>query len=155
MAVNPTSPITGGAQTGFTAPTYTHVADVAPSINGKQVAVTALGGTQAGVTAGSVASPFTLTFVRPSSLRVLGQPNPVTGVISNVPNNQYKLITRKGVTPLAGQAIRTMVITSTIDVPAGSDTADIANVRAAISAHIGYLTQQSAGIGDTANSGVM
>lgn len=155
MSVNPSSPLSGGAQTGFTSPTYTLVADVAPSINGKQVAVSAVGGTQVGVTAGTVASPFSLTFVRPASLRVLGQPNPVTGVIANVPKNQYKVITRKGVTPLTGQPIQTMIVTTTIDVPAGSDTADIANVRAAISAHIGYLSQQSAGIGDTAASGVM
>ena len=73
---NPTSPVTGAAQTGLTTPTYTFVADVAPDANGKQVAVTALGGTQVGVTPHSVASPFTGTFVRPKSFKALGQPNP-------------------------------------------------------------------------------
>lgn len=155
MSFNLTSPLTGAAQTGFTSPTYTLATDVAPSINGRQVAVTALGGTQAGVTANTVASPFTVNFVRPASLRQLGSPNPVTGVIANVPTNTYKLITRKGVVPLAGQPSRTMLITTSIDVPAGADTADIANVRAALSAHIGALYQQSAGIGDTAASGIL
>lgn len=150
-----TSPLTGAAQTGFTTPTYTLVSDVAPTINGRQVAVSALGGTQAGVTVNSVSAPFTVTFVRPATYRVLAQPNPVTGLIANVPTNTYKVITRKGVTPLTGQPIKTMVITTTIDVPAGSDTADAANVRAALSAHIGAVSQQSAGIGDTAISGVM
>lgn len=155
MAFSLTSPITGSAQTGLTSPTYTHVADVAPDSNGKQVAVTALGGTQTGVTAHSVASPFTLTFWKDKVSKVLGSPNPTTGVIANVPRNRYKLITRKGVLPLAGQPYVPMLITTSIEVPAGADTADSANVRAALSAHIGALSQQSAGIGDTANSGIV
>ena len=97
-----TSPITGLAQTGFTAPTYTIVTDIAPDVSGKQVAVTALGGTQAGVTAHSMASPFTITFFRPKVFRFLGKPNPTTGLIKDVPRNTFKLITRKGVLPLAG-----------------------------------------------------
>jgi len=68
--------------------------------------------------------------------------------------NVYKVITRKGVTPLAGQPSRTLLITTSIEVPAGADTADAPNVRAALSAHIGTLSQQSAGIGDTGVSGV-
>lgn len=154
MSYSPTSPVTGAAQTGFTSPTYTISADVAPDTNGKQHAVTALGGTQTGVTVHSVAAPFTLTFVRPKILKVLGVPNVNTNVISNVPRNTYKLITRKGVLPLAGQPYQTMLITTTIEVPTGSDTADTANVRGAISAHLGTLAQQSAGIGDTAVSGI-
>ena len=156
MSITWTSPVTGSAQTGFTSPTYTTITDTAPPRDpGKQVAVSALGGTQAGVTTHSVAAPFTLNFTRPSVLRVLGQPNPVTGVIANVPFNTYKLITRKGVVPLAGQPYRTMNITTTIDVPAGADTADTANIRAALSAHIGSLTQQSAGLGDLTINGVL
>jgi hypothetical protein len=151
-----TSPITGSAQTGLTSPTYTTVTDTAPAASpGKQQAVTALGGTQTGVTTHSVASPFTLNFTRPSNLRVLGSPNPVTGVITQVPTNTYKLITRKGVIPLAGQPYKVATFTTTLDVPAGSDTADPANLRAALSAHIGALIQQSAGFGDLTISGVL
>lgn len=155
MSWSLTSPITGAAQTGFTSPTYTHIADVAPDVNGKQVAVSALGGTQAGVTAHSVASPFTITFVRPKVFRVLGKPNPTTGLIKDVPRNTYKTITRKGVLPLTGQPYANMQITTIIEVPAGSDTTDPANIRAALSAHIGALSQQSAGVGDTTISGVI
>lgn len=155
MAFALTSPITGAAQTGFTSPTYTHVSDTAPDSNGKQVAVTALGGTQTGATAHSVASPFTITFVRPKNLRGLGKPNPVTGLLGSVPRNVYKVITRKGVLPLAGQPYATMLVTTIIEVPAGSDNVDAANIRAALSAHIGALSQQSAGTGDTATSGIM
>lgn len=150
-----TSPITGAAQTGLTTPTYTHVADVAPDVTGKQVAVTSLGGTQTSVTTHSMASPFTITMFRPKVFRFLGKPNPTTGLIKDVPRNSFKIITRKGVTPLAGQPYANMQITTTIDLPAGSDTADAANVRAALSAHLGALSQQSAGVGDSCVSGVL
>lgn len=154
MSINITTPVTGGAQTGFTSPTYTVTADVAPDINGKQVAVTALGGTQTGVTLHSVASPFTGTVVRPKQLRVLGVPSG-NGYISSVPTNTYKVITRKGVTPAVNQPARIMPIMTTIDVPAGADTYDSANVRAAIALHIGLLNQLSAGLGDTVVNGLL
>jgi hypothetical protein len=48
-----------------------------------------------------------------------------------------------------------MQITTVIDLPAGADTADAANVRAALSAHFGALSQQSAGVGDTTVSGIV
>jgi hypothetical protein len=155
MSFNVTSPITGAAQTGFTSPTYTLTADNAPDNNGKQNAVTALGGTQTGVTTHSVASPFTLTFVRPKVFRSLGKPNPVTGLVKDVPRNTFKLITRKGVLPLAAQPYANLQITTIIDVPAGSDTVDPANIRASLSAHIGALSQQSAGAGDTCVTGII
>lgn len=148
MSITVTTPVTGSAQSGFTSPTYTVVADVAPDINGKQVAVTALGGTQVGVTVHSMASPFTGTFVRPKVVKSLGKPNPMTGLISSVPRNTFVCRTRKGGLPLAGQPFQNLNITTTIDLPAGMDTADPANVRAALSFHIGLLTQQTSGLGD-------
>lgn len=155
MTWNLTSPITGAAQTGFTAPTYTLTADTAADVNGKQMAVTALGGTQTGVTAQSVASPFTITFWRPKIMKILGKTNPVTGLLPSVPLNTYKVITKKGVLPLAGQPYAMARMTTVIEIPAGADTADPANLRAMHSAHIGALSQQSAGMGDTVVTGVM
>lgn len=155
MTFTVTSPITGAAQTGFTSPTYTLTADNAPDNNGKQNAVTAVGGTQVGVTSHSVASPFTQTFTRPKFFKYLGKPNPTTGLIKDVPRNTYKFITRKGVTPYADQPYVNMQITTIIDVPAGSDTYDAPNVRAALSAHIGALWQQPAGAGDTIVNGIV
>lgn len=154
MTIAVTSPITGSAQTGLTSPTYTHVTDSAPDSNGKQYAVTALGGTQAGVTIHSGSSPFTITTTKPKVFRNLGKPNPVTGLVKDVPMNTYTVLTRKGVTPASGQVYATLMIKTTVSVPAGSDTYDSANVRAALSCHIGTLSQQSAGIGDTAVTNV-
>lgn len=154
MSISLTSPVTGSAQTGFTAPTYTHVVDVAPDVNGKQYAVSALGGTQAGVIVHSVSAPFTMTFWKPKVNKILGTPNPVTGVIGSVGRNVYKGILRKGVLPLSGQPYQNMLCTLTLEVPAGSDTADAPNIRAALSMLFGSLTQVSAGFGDTLVTGV-
>lgn len=155
MAFAPTSPITGSAQTGFTSPTYSIAVDSNPDNNGKQYYVTAIGGTQTGVTAHSVASPFTVSCFRPKVLKVLQPVNPVTGVLRAVPVNTYKVITRKGVLPLAGQAYKTASINSHLEIPAGSDTADVANLRAMISNHIGLLTQISSALGDTVITGTI
>lgn len=155
MAYSPSSPVTGAAQTGLTTPTYTLTADNAPDNNGKQHAVTALGGTQTGVTTHSVASPFTITFTRPRVFKALGKPNPTTGVVSNVPMNVYKFLVRKGVTPLSGQPYSIALCRVELSIPAGSDTYDAPNIRAMLSAAIGTLSQVSSGIGDSSVTGII
>lgn len=155
MSFAPTSPVTGGAQTGLTSPTYTLSADTAPDVNAKKYAVTALGGTQAGVTAHSASMPFTSTFWRPKIIKILQAVTGQLALIGKREVNTYALVTQKAVLPLAGQPGQMMDIKTTISIPAGADTADAANVRAALSAHIGILNQQSAGIGDTGISGVV
>jgi hypothetical protein len=155
MTINFTSPITGLAQTGFTTPTYTVVADLAPDVNGRQQAVTALGGTQAGVRLHSSTDPFTITSFRPKVFQSLGKPNPTTGVIKYVPMNRFRVLTRKGVLPLAGQSAVPAMTDTIMSVPAGSDSADAPNLRAMLSLHFGALSQQSAGVGDTIVTGIM
>lgn len=155
MAFVPTSPVTGSAQTGLTAPTYTIAWDANPDVNGKQVYVSAVGGTQTGVLAHSVAAPFTSSMFRPKSLKTLAPVNPVTGVLRAVPMNTYKVITRKGVLPLAGQSYKTGLIKTELDIPAGSDLADPLNVRAMISCHIGLLQQISDGLGTSVITGTL
>lgn len=154
MAFAPASPVTGGPQTGFTSPTYTIGADTAPDVNAKQWYVSALGGTQTGVSVHSIAAPFTVAMFRPKVFKTL-KPVNSQNVLPEVPYNTFKVITRKGVLPLAGQAPRNMVITTMIEMPAGSDLADAPNVRAALSLHIGALWAQSAGVGDTSVTGVL
>lgn len=155
MAFAPTSPVTGATQTGLTGPTYTIAADSNPSQYGKQYYVSALGGTQTGVLAHSVASPFTLSAFRPAVLKSLQPVNPVTGVLRSVPMNTYKVITRKGLIPLAGQSSKTGLIKTDLDIPAGADLADPLSVRAMISAHIGLLTQISDALGSTTLTGTI
>lgn len=154
MAISPTTPITGSAQTGFTSPSAVIASDTAPSANGKQVSVTSMTGAS-GITGSTVSSPFTVNFTRPVNFRQLGAVNPNTGQLRSVPRNVYKQITRKGVTVLLGQPVEVMNITTDFSVPAGSDLADPVNVRAGVSVHIGYANQQSAGIGDTLINGTL
>ncbi len=149
------APITGGAQTGFTTPGYTTSPDGAVESNVKQVAITAITGTQTGVDAHSVSRPFTVSVARPKQFAALGKPNPTTGLIADVPMNKYRVKTIKGVTPLAGQPSRNALITAEISIPAGSDVADAPNLRAMISAFIGTLNGISAGLGDTTVNGVL
>jgi len=155
MAISPTSPLTGASQTNLTTPTFTLVTDQAPNARSKQWAVTALGGTQTGVDAHSVSNPFTITFEKPASFKLLGQPNPVTGVVSNIGRNVYVVRTRKGVTPLSGQAEQTMLVETRISVPAGADSADSNSIESALSAHIGALSDQDAEIGGLCLDGVL
>lgn len=155
MTIQLTSPVTGATVTGLTSPTYTVIVDTPPNINGKQWAVSALGGTQTGVDVNSVSKPFTLTFFRPANLRTLPAPSPTTGVVKDIPTNQYKFITRKGAVPAAGQGPLVPRITTVFEIPAGVDSYEPEEIRAMVSAHIGALSQQSSGIADTLLSGVL
>lgn len=155
MSIALSSPITGAAQTGFTSPTYTLVADNAPSLFGKQWYVSALGGTQTGATVHSVGSPFTISYFRPDTLKILPQGNPVTGIVSSFPRNVYKSVIRKGMPVAANQPIQVGLLRIELSVPAGADTYSPAEVRAMISAGIGALSQISAGLGDTAITGTL
>lgn len=151
-----TSPVTGGAQSGLTSPTYTLATDTAPTSAGRQYAVTALGGTQTGVDASSTPSrPFTITLSRPQVLRGPSVVDPVTGVLRNNPANKYVIVTRKGVTPLSGQAAQGASVRIEISIPAGADSADAANVRAMLSLAIGAMNSISSSIGDTVITGVI
>jgi hypothetical protein len=155
MSFSLSSPVTGGAQTGFTTPSITIVTDTAPTNTGKQFAVSAISGMPSVDASSSPSRPFTVTLSRPPVLRQLPAVDPVTGVLRNVPRNTYKVIVRKGVTPLVGQAAQVLLATVTLDIPAGADTADAANVRGALSLLIGSLNQISASIGDTLVTGVI
>jgi hypothetical protein len=155
MTWNPGSPVTGGAQTGFTAPTYTLTTDIAPDVNGKQHAVTALGGTQVGVRTHSVSDPFTMTVSRPKNPKMLPTPNPVTGKYGPIPRNTTVLIIRKGVNYAASQAPDLFLMRLEMAVPAGTDAYDSANIRAAMSLLAGALSANSAGAGDTLVSGIL
>jgi hypothetical protein len=155
MTIALSSPVTGGAQTGLTTPTYSHVSDVALDTNGRQHAVTALGGTQTNVRVHSASDPFTILFVRPKVYKGLGKPHPVTGLLQSVPKNTHLIKVSKGVIPLAGQPSSVMTIRCLIETPAGADTADAVNIRAALSLLVGALNQISSGLGDTVVTGVL
>lgn len=154
MAWNITSPVTGAAVIGLINPTYTLAVDSAPNQWAKQHAVTALGGTQTGVDVHSVSKPFTIAFFRPQTPKGLPQANPVTGVIKAVPRNVYKVVVRKGALPAANQVPQQILITCSVDVPAGVDTYEPEDLKAACSLAFGAIWQQASGIADTTVSGI-
>ncbi len=144
---NLTSPVTGGAATGFTSPTYTLTADNNPSSNGKQWLITAIGGTQTGVNVHTAGDVFTVSVFKPLAYKVAAFVS--TTVFRKPPRNTYKVIVRKGVTVNSNFPKDMAMISVNVDVPAGSETADAANLRAMVSLLVGSLSQQSAGLGDT------
>jgi hypothetical protein len=155
MTWSPTSPVTGGTMSQFTTPTYTISPDTAPAINGKQHAVTALGGTQTGVRVHAVSDPFTVAMFRPLNPAVLPSPNAVTGKYPSIPKNTYGLVIRKGVNYAANNAPAVMIGRWSVDVPAGADAYDSANVRAFVSFAAGIIAQQSQGLGDLFCNGIL
>jgi len=154
MTIAVTTPVTGATVTGLTSPTYTIVSDTPPSVNSKAWAITALGGTQTGVDIHSTSKPFTFTVSRPANVRQAPVPNS-NGLIGNSPRNVYSAVTRKGGVPVAGQAPQVIIIRTEISVPSGVDTYEPEELKAAVSLHIGALSQQSAGIADTCVNNVL
>lgn len=152
MAFAPASPITGAALTGLTTPTYTLTGDTPPAINAKQFAVTTLGGTQTGVLAHSIGSPFTLTAFRPQKFKVLGSPN-ANGVINSFPRNVFEFLVRKGVSVAVNQPVQLAWARLSIGIPAGNDIYDKVNYLAMMSALIGMLNGNAQQIVDCTVSG--
>jgi hypothetical protein len=155
MTIALSSPVTGTAQTGLTAPTYTVVTDTPPNSYSKQYAVTALGGTQTGVDVHGASKPFTVTFSRPANIRPAPVPNPVTGAMPNSPRNVYSVLVRKGMIPGTSQNPQVAVLRCDFSVVAGADLMEPEDIRAALSLLIGSLSQQSAGLGDTLINGLL
>jgi len=139
----------GGAQTGFTSPTYTVAVDTAPQYNGKQFAVTALGGTQVGVTASSVGNPFTVNMIRPVTLKSAAPLRTNSNSLLQNNRNVWVMIIRKGGFVNTAAGIRGIMVTRTSwDIPAGMETESPAEIRASVSFQVGVGNNQSAGIGD-------
>jgi len=143
MTVALTTPITGLAlATYLTSPTFTIVADTPPFPNGKQWLVTALGGTQTGVTAHSVSDPYTILVSKPASPKALPRINPQTGLLMTPPaKNVYTLGVRTGGLPAASQDPAFITVKIVIEVPAGVDSYDKNTVASAVSCLIGAFTQ--------------
>jgi len=138
MSIVVSNPVSGATVPGFTSPTYTFTADVAPNVHSKQWAVTSVGGTQAGVNAHSISEPFTVTFMRPERLRALPSPNPVTGKYPRSRgSNTFTLLLRKGCSP-AVELSGLIPMRLEIPVPVGTDKNDLPAVRAAVSAFFGF-----------------
>lgn len=149
MAFNPSGAVTGAAITGLTSPTYTFTLEGStPEM--KRYVASSIGGTQAGVNAHSVSMPFSVEAIRPKILRVL--PQPVNGRYPSIPKNVYRVRLRKGVNAASGLS-SIVEFELIMSVPAGSETYDQQNLAAACSALGGLVSNQIAGLFDSAKTG--
>lgn len=153
MTISLSSPVSGATVSGLTSPTYSVVVDQPPNAYSKQWYVSAIGGTQTSVDASSSASkPWTFTFTRPPVLKALNSVD-VTGVLRQVGFNTWEYLMRRGLIPLAGQASRVCNWRTQMPVLVGADTADPANIRAAVSSYFGVASQQASGLADSMITG--
>lgn len=154
MTWSPDGSISGATITGFTSPTFTQVDDIPPAVNARQKTITALGGIQGSATANSASKPFTATFYKPQALRVLPAANPTTGLRGAVPNNQYRLVIRKG-----GYAASDVPVTAvcriSFDIPAGMDSYNADEIRSMVSYICGLLQEEANDLAETLYSGVV
>jgi hypothetical protein len=148
MPFEPSSPVTGGPQTGLTSPTYTLVEDQAPAAHGKQYYVSALGGTQTGVEVSSLSNPFTTTFFKVAAPKSLPAVNS-SGGLPSVPKNVFKWNVRKGLEVLADQPRQVGLFELSMSIPAGADIQDPESIRAALSLLFGIAWAESADLGTT------
>lgn len=155
MAFTLSTPVTGATVSGLTSPTYTVAQDTVVAPNQKQYVVTSLGGTQTDVSSHSVASPFLVSMTKPTSFKPLSLVNPVTGRLTSVPRNVWKMIFLKGATPLANQATVPIIVRVEIAVPAGVDTADPNEIRALLSFLGGVYNVSAGGIAASLMDGVL
>lgn len=156
MTVSVPATVTGGLQTGMTAPVWTVAADGGVDFNGRAGVVTGLtSGSAASVRFHAISDPFAFTFYRPKSFRTLGNPNPVTGKYASVPKNVSSFNIRKGVNVAANNVPEIMEIRVEIRIPAGSDQYDPQNVRAGFSLAAGIMKDLASGVGDTLVTGVL
>ncbi len=147
--------VTGDTMGVFTTPGYTVTADTPPpGVKGKQYAISALTGTQTGVEANAIGEPFSFTYSGPVSPKGVGALSSATGRPLVTPRNTHKCITRKGVEVVTGYFVP-MNITTTFDVPAGSEIKDSESIRAAINLHVNAMKQIVSGLGDTIVTGVI
>lgn len=130
--------------------------DTAPQYNGKQFSCNATGLTGlTGVVAHSLSTPHTFNLVRPVTYRLLPSVNPVTGLLRNVPKNTFTAIHRKSLVPLAGQSPALGIIRTSFELPAGCETADLANLKAFLQTDLAIRANQKNGLLDTLVTGTL
>lgn len=155
MTWSPDLTTTGGTQTNLSTPTYTLANDLPPDANSRQYVVTALGGTQTNVRVSTAGDPFTLTIRKDKSYKALPPKNPVTGAYGNIPLNKTEILCRKGLYVDGDSTVRVGNLRLIAELPAGSESADPANIRAMLSMMLGTIWEESADLGDSYVTGII
>jgi len=139
MPITLSSPVSGvSSQPDLTSPTFTVVAIPAAVDGALSYGVSALGGTQTGVSAHSLAKPFTHTAYANMNIRTSDK----TGTAVN----KTRTMTRKGLVCDALGTIRQGSIEMILRLPAGSEQFDPVSVQSLISCSLGCNSQQGTAI---------
>lgn len=156
MSLTLTTPlnVAAGAQTGFAVGTMVLTQDAAPTTFGKKYTVSSFTGLLAGYRVHAISDPNMVTLSRAAVLKPLPPVNPVTLRYGPIPKNVHTVIVNKGVNCAANQQPEVMNLKLYMEIPAGSDAFDPVNVRGGIQLLIQALSSISAGVGDTAVTGV-
>lgn len=141
MSINLAGPTAAVTTSQLTAATYTFVTDMAQDARSKVFVVSALGGTQTGVSAHTVDAPKQMIFKKPASFAQPSGYNQVSGRYGKVPKNTTRVMFR-GSAKVAANQWEGLPISMDIGVPAGAVSYDRANVEASVTAFIAGLWDQ-------------
>lgn len=141
MSILLTGPTTASTTPVITGGTYTFVPDL-PADNRSRVAViSAVGGTQTGVSIHTAEAPKQFITKRPASIAQPSGFNTTTGRYSKVPKNVTRVIFR-GSAKVSANQWEVIPITLDLPIPAGAESFDRANVDASVLAFITGLYDQ-------------
>lgn len=155
--INPSSPITGSAITGLTSPTYTIIEDNPPDTNSKAWVVTALGGTQAGVSVHKNEMPFKVIAKRAARIKTPGARSATTGMYLQGGKNEYSFKFIKGSNVLAafgGAQYDNILGEVKLSIPAAIGN-DSAQLDALFSFMGGFINATLQGLRDTTGNSVL
>jgi len=141
MAINligPTPAVTAGS---LTLATYTFASDMNLDGRTRAYVVSALGGTQTGVTVNTIDKPKQVLFKRPPAFRSPSGFNASANRFTTVPRNTFKVLGKYGVNVTSNQ-IEMATFNLDLNIPAGAVAQDRASVDAAILSYIAALYDQ-------------
>lgn len=140
------SSVTGASAPSLTTPGFT-LASMPSIVDGSAAyAVTALTGTQTGVSPHTLSQPYTVTFYTNLNVRVAGN--------GDIPLNKTRVMARKGVKVDALGTLRQASVEVIVKAPAGSETFDGNSLESLISMTIGSLSQASPTICNSVTKGL-
>jgi hypothetical protein len=141
MSIILTGPTTAATSSQLTAATYTFGDDLALDGRSRVAVVTALGGTQVGVTVHTVDAPKQIVFKKPAQFLQPSGFNVTSGRYSKVPKNVHRVIGKFSAQVAAGQT-EIIPMELSIGIPAGAMAFDRKNVEASIIAFVKGIDNQ-------------
>lgn len=141
MTISLAGPTAAGTTTALTAATYTFLPDMANDNRTKVFYVSAVGGTQSGVTVHRGDKPKQWMIKRPAVIKTPSAYNQVSGRYGRVPKNVVRTIF-KGAADIAANQPEPLLVTTDFSIPAGAPVYDRANVEACVLASIAALWDQ-------------